>query len=115
MARRSGASGGRRLFTATARSAPRASRRLGKAAGTNTVASMPTSSSRSMRSSTTCPTGRTPVLIDELMPVYDVSDAVGTVVDPDVAATASALLHVALDRALRSRRARAALAAAAGP
>jgi hypothetical protein len=68
----------------------------GEAAGTNPAAHMRISSSRSMTSSTTCPTGRTPMLIDELMPVYDISDAVATVVDADVATTWDALMEVDL-------------------
>src|SRR5688572_11477806 len=64
-----------------------------------------------MTSSTTCPTGRTPMLIDELMPVYDVSDAVATVVDADVATTWDALMGVDLLEVGRNRPAVALLGA----
>src|ERR1041385_9389386 len=64
-----------------------------------------------MTSSTTCPAGRTPMLIDELMPVYDVSDGVATVVNADVGTTWDALMEVDLLEVGRRRPAVAILGA----
>jgi len=43
------------------------------------------------------------MLVDDFLPVYDVSDAVATVVEADVAATWDALMHVDLIEVGRRR------------